>query len=145
MNLVLDLDGTLCDCRHRLHYIEPPLPEWDMFHRLGEVDVPILPVLVLVRTLVASGWTLLIQTGRPEKVRPGTESWLHRHQVYYSGLQMRPSGNREHTVDLKRRWMQEYALTPENTIVLEDQPRTIVALRNDGWTVLANFTDLRLS
>lgn len=87
--VIVDLDGTLCDTRHRDEFAEAR--DWDAFHaRLG--DDPIREsVAAVVRWAHDSGLTVIAITGRPERYRTRTIDWMHEARVAHciSALFMR--------------------------------------------------------
>lgn len=38
--VIFDLDGTLCDITHRLHFIEGDNKDWDGFYKACPADIP---------------------------------------------------------------------------------------------------------
>ena len=49
MNMVTDLDGTICDYTHRLAHLKSR--NWDAFNNLCLDDKPILPILDIVKAM----------------------------------------------------------------------------------------------
>lgn len=90
--LVLDLDGTIANCDHRLHYIKPPKGEkknWKKFFDEIPGDSCYLEVKNTVRTLQEKGVEIYVVTGRPERTRADTQAWLGREGIVICGLFMR--------------------------------------------------------
>lgn len=108
MLYVFDLDGTICDISHRLHFIgatenkfvpfsETTPKEWDKFHAACVDDKPIFEVITVARALHKAGHTLVYSTGREDGSRSLTVDWLMKYKVpllpSYSGLYMRKYGD----------------------------------------------------
>lgn len=79
--VICDLDGTLCNLDHRLKYIKGKTKDWDKFFSLVREDTVIEPVAYLLDALLAcvgSIWhaEILFVSGRPEKTRRDTLSWI---------------------------------------------------------------------
>ena len=100
LNIVFDLDSTLADCDHRLHFITKSQedrgrgskPDWERFFAECLHDEPILPMTNLFQSLVdcaveqngtlQSHMTISIWSGRSSEVYTETVEWLKR----YMGL-----------------------------------------------------------
>lgn len=91
MDIIFDIDGTLADASHRLHFIndtaywksrdgKPPSPDWESFlaSDLVSKDEIIRPIWTLMDSLLASDHGVLFITGRRESERAMTEEWLSR-------------------------------------------------------------------
>lgn len=89
---IFDIDGTIADCKHRLHYIKPPAglvhfepgetdwkPDWDSFYDNCDKDEEIQPVCEVLAALAEAGFDILFVTGRPESCRQKTMAWLKEH------------------------------------------------------------------
>jgi len=93
MDVVFDIDGTLANAEHRLHFIKDPnfwitprgtslvprKPDWESFLADEHVanDTPIPQTWKLMTLLLQETDTrILFITGRPESSRPMTETWL---------------------------------------------------------------------
>ena len=76
---ICDIDGTLADLKHRLHFIEADKKDWDGFFDACDGDEPIQNVINTVRDLAYAGNEFMYVTGRPERVRMKTRQWLLKH------------------------------------------------------------------
>jgi hypothetical protein len=78
--IIVDIDGTIADISHRLHFLEKKTDkhkDWDGFYRACVDDKPIYDILDLVETVRLSGpYHVLFVTGRSDRVRTETERWL---------------------------------------------------------------------
>lgn len=80
--IIYDLDGTLCDLMHRLHYIRKIPKDYDSFHNNCAGDTPKDDIIYLANLLVTAwhedpnSFDLFICSGRPETTRDDTEKWL---------------------------------------------------------------------
>lgn len=105
MLVIFDVDGTLADCRHRMHHIRPNPPihpvtgkkvqrRFDLFHNDCVHDTPIPAVVNLYQRMVADpGVTVILLTGRPMSVRHFTEKWFEEHGLGgYDELITKPAG-----------------------------------------------------
>lgn len=89
---VFDLDGTLCDVRHRRQWVATNPKNWDAWNAGISEDLPNLPVL---ETLHALGrhFAIVLVSGRGSEYRTQTEEWLEKHNVRYAELLMRAEGD----------------------------------------------------
>lgn len=84
MILILDIDGTLADIRHRLPLIDkikPTSKDWDAYFtpELVILDKPILNTQRAVKKLKTQFDNLIFLTGRPESLRDATVIWLNEY------------------------------------------------------------------
>jgi FMN phosphatase YigB (HAD superfamily) len=93
---IFDLDGTLADLTHRLHFIDrdsPTSPDWQGFFEACINDKPIFEMIGLARKLKQSGCEIWIVSGRSDQVREETICWLNAHCVPHDVLLMRSEGD----------------------------------------------------
>lgn len=96
MDIIVDIDGTLADCTHRLHHIQKRPKDWDAFFAATADDRPIMPVVVMVSCLRVNPANRLIYcSGRPERTRAATVDWLRRHCLSTAPLYMRADGDHQ--------------------------------------------------
>jgi phosphoglycolate phosphatase-like HAD superfamily hydrolase len=92
--VIFDMDGTLADCRHRLHFVEGPGEKnWDSFFKAGKDDRPNQQIVQLAWELSANN-AIIIASGRPEKIRSQTENWLKKYKVPFAEIYLRGSNDR---------------------------------------------------
>lgn len=97
--ILIDLDGTVCDTRHRDRLINRSGDtDWLAYSMECAGDRPIPGVVRLVNWIAG---LKVILTGRHEEARRLTERWLARNGVGYDELIMRPIGDRRENVALK--------------------------------------------
>lgn len=90
---IIDIDGTLADCRHRLHHVMPGgKRDWDSFFASMDQDELIQPVAEVARALAAR-MKVVLCSGRPENYRGVTEAWLDDWNVPRDALYMRPAND----------------------------------------------------
>jgi hypothetical protein len=132
--IIFDLDGTLANCEHRRHFVDPEKnhdyildcrpdgfprylhkktgykfkPDFQAFNEACDKDEPIMPVIFQCRHNFHSGNQVQIWSGRCESVREKTEEWLEKYSVYHAVLKMRPIGDNTPDDQLKERWLDEY-------------------------------------
>lgn len=87
MIIVMDIDGCLADCSHRLHYLKEK--DYDKFYSEEEIlkDTPIRAGEDLLYELFGHNNIILV-TGRPYRTENTTRIWLSRLNSQYADLEM---------------------------------------------------------
>lgn len=132
MFVVFDLDGTLADAGDREHFVRRPVGEkdWDSFHSSAINDPPKSSVVYTYLALEAAGAQIEIWTGRDEKYRAQTVTWLARYGILKPRLKMRPNGNHTADDEMKSQWMDEADCAVN--LVFEDRQRVVDMWRRRG-------------
>jgi hypothetical protein len=137
MLVVFDIDGTVAEIGHRLHWIQTHPKNWGAFYAGISSDREITPVATLARNLYSSGHKLVFCTGRDEKHRQATLTWLAVHGLEHHGLYMRPDNDRRPDNEVKlgliNKIMSEHGL-PD--LVFEDRARNVAMFRSLGLICL---------
>lgn len=101
---IFDLDGTLCNLKHRLHLIERDKPDWISFNAACLDDKPV-DHLIRVANSLAMEYEIICLTGRMDNndTRDRTEQWLKYHEVVYDYLYMRKDNDyrADHVIKLE--------------------------------------------
>ena len=106
--VILDIDGTIADVRHRLHHIKGPgKKNWKAFFEAMDRDTPIQPMIRKVHKLEKEH-DIIVVTGRPEHYRARTEEWLKAHGIRYLRLFMRPDGDHRPDYTVKEEVLREF-------------------------------------
>ena len=150
--IICDIDGTIADVRHRLHYIQnedgskKAKPDWDAFHAACVDDTPFRDVIRVVDTLrmgtCGCGYTrlkLYFLSGRNDVVRTQTEQWLEDVGDFghYAGLLMRKAGDRRPDTEIKLEMIRELGLTPNDVLCIFDDRQCVVDMwRANGYRVM---------
>ena len=135
MRIVFDIDGTLADASHRLHYIQSYPKNWDAFFWACVDDTPITPVVLLARTLLRDGYhNVAFWTGRDDMVEHPTRRWLAHHLGYSADreeLRMRSHGDHRPDYEIKEGWLREW----KPDLVFEDRQAVVDMYRRHGIRV----------
>ena len=125
-----DIDGVLADVRGYVYL----LPDWDEYFKHTLEFSPIPEMVLLVGSLIQAMHTVVFITGRPKSNENDTVSWLTRHipSLRLSELRMRQNDDSRQSVDIKLEVIRE--IRP--SLMLEDEPRAVEAIRAEGFTVL---------
>jgi hypothetical protein len=142
MIALVDIDGTVADCSHRLHFIrdrrgdEAVSKDWDAFFKACVDDSPIQPVCELVRAL-AKAYTVIWVTGRPNSTANATHLWLQDYGLPSGPIFMRNDGDHRQDYIIKRE-LYERMILPEigvADIAIEDRKQVV-----DMWRSLGILT-----
>jgi len=138
--VIVDLDGTLADVRHRLHFIQGSgKKRWKRFFQAQENDAPVAPLVTRVREL-SREHEIVIVTARPDVCRDGTERWLEKHSIPYSRMFMRPSGDHRPDYIVKREVLDTIG-RERVCMVFEDRPLVCRMYREAGLEVIESESD----
>ena len=135
MLAVSDMDGTVADDTHRQHHLEGDEPDWDAYFDDCEADPANAQLCLLITTLYESlTWHRVeIWTGRPERVREATETWLAAQGVRYDALRMRADGDHRKNAEYKGELID---LHGRPDVVFEDRVPAAAWWRDMGITCL---------
>jgi len=104
--IIFDIDGTISDDSHRqpiLNRNNPITPEdWEDYHSACIDDKPFGVVCEIMRDFFKSGHKIILITGRDEKYMAQTRLWFLEQELDFDLMIMRPNGNRDSSVKLKR-------------------------------------------
>lgn len=124
--VVVDIDSTLADTRHRAAHTPHNDPEatWDTYALHCAEDAPFRGTVTLVQRL-SSTHRIFVVSSRPVAVRGLTIEWLGRHGVVWDGLRLRAPEDPEDPVEYKVKAAQEQSKV---VLGLDDWPPVIA-----GW------------
>lgn len=149
--VVCDLDGTLCDIKHRQHLAQ--VGAWEEFHAGIPGDAPRTAVLSLLKAIAANeSPALIFCTGRPAAHFAATKAWLEDvcdlYEVDdYCEILMRGDHDFGSDVDVKLQLLKNYlsqfysgsGLEEQDYIkrvlILEDRDKVVAAMRDAGYEV----------
>lgn len=134
---VFDIDGTLSDPKHRLHYIEDKPADWPGFFGACRLDAPI-PHMIELADRLGSHEDLIFITGRSDDVRDETLDWLKEQLPEFAwherdDLYMRKAGDyRADTVVKSELMDQVIAAGWMPIMVFEDRASVVTMWRERG-------------
>lgn len=141
--VVVDLDGTVADCTHRLHFINGETKDWKGFYEACKDDKPIMSMIDMVRALNERYYYVIFLTGRSELARNVTQEWLQANNLWnYDDLIMRPLEDYRHDSVVKLEMLNNYIRTNLNNdkeaigFILEDRATVVKSFRDAGFKVL---------
>lgn len=142
--VICDLDGTLCDITHRLHFVpkDGSKKNWRGFFDGISGDSLRKDVYHNVLTELQSATfdnlktcSLILVSARPEDYRKQTEEWLAKQGIEYRLLIMRESGDKRADTEVKSEIHDKYLANLKITKVFDDRPSVIRMWRDKGLEV----------
>lgn len=145
---IFDLDGTLADLTHRLHFLQDKTDKlrWDKFHAACLQDKPKHSVIWLFNTLIAADADVWVFSGRSDIVRQQTVDWLADNTAMGSDtiacnpnlLTMRKQGDYTEDHLLKASWVDNLLEIDRKRLVctFDDRQRVVDMWRERGITCM---------
>jgi uncharacterized HAD superfamily protein len=138
MLICFDIDGTLADINHRVHYWRDSPKNWNMFKAEMVNDTTIEQICSIAREMWSGGHIVILCTGRGEENRKVTADWLLKHGIEYNELYMRLGDDRRGDDIVKKELLDkiviEFGQKPD--IWFDDRPRVVKMLRENGVFVV---------
>lgn len=134
--VIVDMDGTIADCSHRIHHVTNGNHNWDAFESMSMDDVPRQPIIDLVKLFKVNGYEILIVSGRQiGRAGKNTVKWLEKHCVPYKYIFMRQTGDNRPDNIVKQEILDKL---PKDRIgyVLDDRNQVVKMWRDNGLTCL---------
>lgn len=126
------MDGTIADAsRREAKFLRGKKKNWPGFFRDMQNDPPIKVVLDRVLE-VSETHDIVILTGRPEKYREQTESWLRKHKVPAVEVLMRRAGDTRRDFESKSELMKELLERRKVVLALDDREPVVALYRQLG-------------
>ena len=144
--VIFDLDGTLALIEKRRIKAgksadgkETKKMDWDVFHDPSNIhlDEPNIPVIKMAQMFAEDGFTIIIFSGRTDKTKYSTRSWLTHNRIPFQKLVMRDSKINHYTPDdiLKKDMLDKYADINDVFLVVDDRNKVVKMWRSLGLTV----------
>lgn len=137
--VIFDMDGTLADVRHRLHFLNGPKKDFEAFYGTMYHDTPNALVCELAAMYASNNeYYLIICTGRPERYRRETKQWLLDYEIEYHGLFMRANDRlSDKDSDVKRDMLNLIRkLWPSPILAVDDRSQVVKMWREEGLVCL---------
>jgi len=137
--IIFDLDGTLALVEERrLKSIKPNGKlDWDKFYDPSNIkyDKPNMPVVRMAQLFAEAGYNIYIFSGRSDRTKYTTRSWLTHNKIPFHKLIMRKQKNYTPDDILKERWLDKYADREDVFLVVDDRQKVVDMWRKNGLTV----------
>jgi hypothetical protein len=135
MLAVVDLDGVLADVRHRLHHVSSPPKDWEAFFAAAPAD-PVLEEGRETVTKLAEVFDVVYLSGRPERCREDTVSWLRSNGLPEGELHLRSQGDHRPARLVKVEVLDRLSAQRSIAVLVDDDPLVLEAARRAGYDVL---------
>ena len=160
--IICDIDGTIANVQHRLHYIKNPdgtmkpykNRDWGSFNKACVDDTLYKDVREILWNMYDAGRRrgkkgsdriVYFFSGRSEVVREETEEWLREHVVSPSmcddldrpNLFMRKKNDFRNDTEVKRDMIHELCISPDDVLcILDDRQGVVDMWREEGFRCL---------
>lgn len=139
--VIVDLDGTLADGRHREHFVTGDKKDWGSYFAACGQDGYIDLVCRWVHTL-SPKFTVCLVSGRPDRFWAETSMWLMksgwddpRLSLYFDHIFMRSSSDKRPDTQVKAdilKWIPKEKVA----FVIDDRPSVVRMWRENGLRVI---------
>jgi len=130
--VVVDIDGVLSDAVNRQHYIEAPRADWRAFFDACGDD-PVIDEIRVLLALLDPGLQVVLLTARPARVHHLTEAWLHRYEIRWDLLIMRPWGDYAASREFKQETVEDLRRFGfDLRLAFEDDARNVDMFHREG-------------
>lgn len=136
--VLCDIDGTVADIEHRLHFVNKEPKDWKGFFGAMEEDKPREVVVKLLREYIEQGHGIIFVSARPEQYRDKTEKWLMNNvSEFFFTLLMRRANDKRPDTEVKQDILDTY-FTDRSKIfrVIDDRPSVIRMWKSNGLEVI---------
>ena len=139
--IIVDLDGTMSDPRHRLHYILGEKKDWHLFNKSSSQD----PVNIWCKAIVLSiykfsGTKIIFLTGRTEDFINDTAEWIKdKTDINQYTIFMRKKGDYRPADEFKKEIYETHIKDNYNVLfALDDDPKIVKMWRKLGIVCLTH-------
>ena len=139
--IIFDLDGTiaLVDKRREASKLPDGKMNWDEWSNPFNIklDEPNEPVIKMAQLFAEDGFTIIIFSGRTDKTKYSTRSWLTHNRIPFQKLIMRDSKINHFTPDdiLKKDMLDKYVDIDDVFLVVDDRDKVVKMWRSLGLSV----------
>jgi len=123
---IFDLDGTICDVRHRRQYVATKPRNWDAWNAGLINDIPHLAVQKVFQALRNDQEVdLIIVSGRSDDYKEQTVEWLCKNEIFYDEIYMRKYKDHRDDAVVKGEIADEIEKTHNILGVFDDRQRVV--------------------
>ena len=143
--VLCDIDGTIADTSHRLHYVKKPADadenwkkDWKGFFSQMEGDPVRQDVQNMLIQLYNEGYTIIFMSARPENYREATLRWLQAHFLTfaYTVIMRRENDKRPDTETKKEMIEQHFPDLGVIHTIFDDRPSVVRLWKEMGLNVI---------
>lgn len=135
--VIVDLDGTLCNNRHRQHYMDGPKKNWKDFFEAMTHDLVVQEVKWFIKLVFeCTDYAVVLSTGRPSQYQELTSEWLARNGIPFTILMMRAEGDGTSDSTCKKNMLKVLrSMGYEPILSIDDRPEVVQMWRDNGVPV----------
>ena len=134
-SIICDLDGTLCNCEHRVHLAKDK--NWDVFNKACVDDSCHEDIANILRALHDNFETrIILVSGRSDNAKDLTEDWLLLNDIPYDELHMRVTGDFRSDDVIKQEILDKHIEADKVWFVLDDRKSVVDMWRKNDLTCL---------
>ncbi len=123
---VFDLDGTICDVRHRRQFVATKPRNWDAWNAGLVNDTPNVSVQKVFQALRNDqDIELIIVSGRSDDYKEQTIKWLTDNDIFYDEIYMRKYKDHRDDAIVKAEIADEIEKTHNILAVFDDRKRVV--------------------
>ena len=123
---IFDLDGTICDVRHRRQYVATKPRNWDAWNRGLVNDVPHPAVKIVYQALRQQyEYDMIVVSGRSDDYKEQTIKWLTDNEIFYDEIYMRKYKDHRDDAVVKGEIADEILKTHRILGVFDDRKRVV--------------------
>jgi phosphoglycolate phosphatase-like HAD superfamily hydrolase len=123
---IFDLDGTICDVRHRRQYVATKPRNWDAWNAGLVNDTPNVAVQKVFQALRNDQEVdLIIVSGRSDDYKEQTIKWLTDNEIFYDEIYMRKYKDHRDDAVVKGEIADEIEKTYNILGVFDDRQRVV--------------------
>jgi len=130
--IICDIDWTIANLSHRLHYIKQDKKDHDSFYNEVINDTPIQETISIVRSMHERWYKIVLMSWRRNQTCEDTEKWLNSHNIPYDFLLMRSWWDKRQDYEVKEE-LYEKSLRKQDIFFAIDDRKQIVDLRKRLW------------
>jgi hypothetical protein len=135
--IIVDIDGTLADTRHRQHYLEGKKKDWPGFFAACAADALYTEIRALTNAMYATSDVFLC-TGRPSNYFEATHNWLRDNGIKYDCMLMRKEGDTRPDTVVKKEMLDLIRAHKWNILFsVDDRPEVVEMWRANGVPCLS--------
>ena len=134
--IIVDIDGTVAEISHRLHFLNQPTRRWEHFFAHMINDSPRYDVVSKIKQDVKNGATVVFVSARPKRYEKTTVLWLSQLEIPYRTLIMRNNNDKRPDVEVKTDILNRYFKKRRVSKVYDDRLRVIRMWESEGLNVV---------
>ena len=136
--ILFDIDGTLAELNGREKFLHQDKPDWKSFNDNMDRDIPNTAVVELYKTLYESKkYEIILVSGRSERFRKLTETWLTWHEIPFDTLLMRSTEDQRPDEEVKQDILNQLKAAGKEILFTVDDRQAVVDMwRRNGLTCL---------